>query len=99
MIKHIVLFQMKAFSTEEEKQEKLKNLKRGLESLDGKIPGLLSIEVGININPAEQYDLALTTTFSSMSDLHAYAIHPEHMAVAVKIREVLEKRACVDFEY
>lgn len=99
MIKHIVLFQTKPFSSEEEKLGKLKELKLALEGLQGKVPGLLSIEAGININPVEQYDLALTTTFETMQELHAYAIHPEHLAVSVKIRESLEKRACVDFEY
>ena len=99
MIKHIVLFQLKAFDTDDKKQEKLGSLKRGLDELMGKVPGLLSVEVGINTNPNEQYHLALTTTFATMDDLHAYAIHPEHQAVAVQIRELLEKRACVDFKY
>ena len=99
MIKHIVLFQLKAFATETEKLEKLRSLKQGLNGLMGKVPGLLSIEAGININPDEQYDLALTTTFASMDDLHAYAVHPDHKAVGAKIGESLERRACVDFEY
>ena len=45
MIKHIVLFQLKAFDTDEKKQEKLGSLKRGLDELMGKVPGLLSVEV------------------------------------------------------
>ena len=45
MIKHIVLFQLKAFDTDKKKQEKLGSLKRGLDELMGKVPGLLSVEV------------------------------------------------------
>ncbi len=99
MIKHIVLFKMKSFATESERKEILAGLKNELEALMDRVPGLLSIEAGININPAEEYDLALTTTFNNMDDLAAYAIHPDHKAVGAKIRAVLDKRGCVDYQY
>ncbi|MBS2211635.1 Dabb family protein [Carboxylicivirga mesophila] len=99
MIKHIVLFQLKSFDSENLKAAKIEEIKKGLLALDDKIDALLSIEVGVNCNPNEQFDIALTTTFNNMEDLEIYAKHPDHLAVGKIIREVLEARSCVDFEY
>nr|WP_321407689.1 Dabb family protein [uncultured Carboxylicivirga sp.] len=99
MIKHIVLFQLKAFESQDTKDAKLSEIKSELLGLKEKVTVLKSIEVGLNTNPAEQYDIALTTTFDSMEDLEIYAKHPDHLAVGKIIREVLEARACVDYEF
>ncbi len=99
MIKHIVLFELKEFESEEAKTHKLEDLKTALLALADKIDVLKSIEVGLNCNPKEDYDLALTTTFASMEDLRSYAIHPDHVKVGASIREVAESRACVDYEF
>jgi hypothetical protein len=56
-------------------------------------------EEGIYANPEEEYDLALISEFNSMKDLKAYAVHPEHVKAGTGIREILEKRACVDYEF
>ncbi len=99
MIKHIVLFQLKPFDKIEDKNDKLAEIKTALLGLQEKVDVLKSIEVGINTNPAEEYDIALTTTFNNMEDLHIYAKHPDHLAAGKIIREVLESRSCVDYEY
>ena len=97
MVKHTVLFKLKEFSSEEEKTRKINQIKLGLLNLKTIINELQSIEVGINENPKEQYDIVLVTTHKTMEDLEAYAAHPSHQAVAKIIREVLESRACVDY--
>lgn len=97
MVKHVVSFKMKAFETPEQKAEKLAEIKLGLESLVSKIDVLKSMEVGINANPAEAFDLCLVSEFETLEDVDVYAKHPEHVAVAVKIREHLESRVCVDY--
>ncbi len=68
MIKHIVLFKLQEFETEATKQAKEEEIKLGLENLKNIIPELKSIEVGINSNPEENFDIALSTTFNSMED-------------------------------
>ncbi|MDN5290369.1 MAG: hypothetical protein PWQ06_608 [Anaerophaga sp.] len=95
MIKHIVLFKFKENLRSE---EKLASIKEGLEGLPGKIESLKKIEVGFNCNPEEKYDLALTAELEDMEGLKAYAVHPEHLKVSAVIREILEERACVDYE-
>lgn len=99
MIQHIVLFKLKAFETDAAKTEKLEEIKKGLEALPAIISELKLLKVGINANPAEQYDISLLTEFETMEALHAYAVHPEHVAVGKIIRDVLEARACVDSEF
>ncbi len=97
MVKHIVSFKLKAFDTQEQKAVKLAEFKVGLESLIGKIDVLKSMEVGININPAEAFDFCLVSEFDKFEDVDVYAKHPEHVAVASKIRECLDSRSCVDY--
>jgi hypothetical protein len=97
MIKHIVLFKLKEFSNQEEKELKIKEIKKGLEALKNKIPELKKIMVNININPNEKFDICLETEHDDMNGLSAYAVHPDHVAVGKIIREVLEARACVDY--
>ena len=97
MIKHIVLFQLKPFALEKEKNEVVTNFKTALENLMGVIAELKSIEVGVNSNPNEAWDIALVTTFDSMEDLQTYAVHPEHVKAGAIIADVKQGRACVDF--
>jgi len=98
MIKHVVLFKLKTFETEAVKREKEQEIKEALLALTEKIEVLRSIEVGINANPDEEFNIALTTTFDNFDDLETYAKHPDHQAVIPLIREVLESRACSDYE-
>lgn len=83
---------------EPSQKEALKqDFKRALEALSGKIDCLRSIEVGLNDNPEESFDIALTTTFDTFDDLRHYANHPAHLAAAAIIKEAKEARACVDY--
>ena len=100
MVRHIVLFRLVEFETQEAKLAKLQEIKVGLEGLLGKIDVLKGIRVDFNCNPAETWDLILTTEFESLADVSAYANHPEHVAVSKNlIGPVKADRACVDYEY
>lgn len=99
MIRHIVLFKLKEFDTAEAKTASMQGIKKALEDLMGKIEVLRAIRVDFNCNPAETWDLILTTEFDSMEDLETYASHPEHVAVGKNfIAPVKADRACVDYE-
>ena len=98
MIRHIVLFKLKAFDTPEEKQAKMQEIKTRLEALKDIIALLRKISVDFNVNPDENWDLILTTEFDSMEDLVTYASHPDHVDVAKNvIAPVKADRACVDY--
>ena len=67
-------------------------------ALPAQIPCLESMEVGINVNPAESWDVVLTAVVPSIDDVKVYALHPAHVAAAAIIAPVKESRACVDYE-
>lgn len=99
MIRHIVMFKLKEFENAEAKQAKLNEIKERLEALIDKIEVLKSIHVDFNCNPAESWDLILTTELATLEDVNTYANHPEHVAVAKGIiGPVKADRACVDYE-
>ena len=100
MVKHIVMFKLKEFDSNEEKKEVLNNIKTSLEALIDKIDVLKKIEVNFNCNPAETWDLILTTELATLEDVSTYANYPEHVFVAKNIiGPVKVDRACVDYEY
>ena len=96
MIKHIVMFKFKG--SPEEKKEVATKFMEALVQLPDDIPQLKSIEVGINMNPAEKWDLVLTATADSMEDVAIYSAHPAHQAAVAIIAPYKEARACVDYE-
>lgn len=97
MVKHIVSFKLKG--TPEERREVSEKFKAALESLPAKIECLCSIEVGINENPAEDWDVVLTAVVPTMADVSVYAKHPAHVAAVSIVGPSKEARACVDYEF
>ena len=99
MTHHIILWKLKDELTAAQKAEVKKDIKEGLEGLAGRIPGLLSIKVVTEGLPSSNVDLMLDSTFDCPESLKAYAVHPEHVAVADgKVRPYTCGRYCLDFE-
>jgi hypothetical protein len=99
MITHIVLWRLKEVAEGSTKQENAVKVKAMLENLHGKIPGMLKLEVGMNIgenNTAS--DISLYTEFGSRDALDAYQIHPEHMKVKEFLPLVSSERRVIDYE-
>lgn len=96
MVKHIVTFKLKG--DDAERRAVAEKFKNALEELPGKIECLKSIEVGINENPAETWDVVLTAVVPTMADVEVYAKHPAHVAAAALLGEHKDMRACVDYE-
>lgn len=95
MVKHVVTFKFKGSS--EERAEVARRFAEALIALPDQIEELKSIEVGININPKETWDLVLTATADSLDDVAAYSAHPAHVAAVQIIAPFKEDRACVDY--
>lgn len=98
MVKHIVLFKLKEEVPAAEKLAVMNRFKEAIEALPAKIPFIRHIEVGLNINPAETWNIALYSEFDTLDDVKAYAVHPDHQAAGKLLAEVKESRACVDYE-
>lgn len=99
MVKHIVLFKLKETGNLQEKIGVMQQFKDAIESLPKTISIIRKIEVGININSNETWDLALYSEFDSLDDVKLYAAHPDHIAAASIIADYKENRSCVDYEY
>ena len=98
MIKHIVFWKFKEIDTAT-KQAYANKVKQRLEALSGRIPELLSIEVGINHNDTPNAaDIALYSEFATEADLQAYQEHPEHLALVPFIGSITDERRVVDYE-
>ena len=94
MITHVVLFKLKDSSPEA--IEKAAVVLRGL---DGKVPVIRSIEVGVDVLRSQRsYDIALTVRFATLEDLDTYQKHSEHVKVADYIASVRDSVAVVDYE-
>lgn len=98
MVKHIVLFQLDPQMDPALKQQVMHDFKTAIEALPATIPFLRSVEVGINANPSETFDLALYSEFDSLDDVRSYAVHPDHVAAASLIGPYKVARSCVDYE-
>lgn len=95
MVKHIVTFKLSG--TLEERRQVAENFKVALMALPAQIDVLQSMEVGINENPNEDWDVVLTATVPTMADVEIYAKHPAHVAAAGLLAGHKEARACVDY--
>lgn len=97
MVKHIVSFQLTGSA--DERLAVATAFKQALEALPTVIEPLKSIEVGINANPAEDWDVVLTAILPTMADVAVYAKHPAHVAAASLLAGHKANRACVDYEF
>ncbi len=97
MVKHVVTF--KLTGSDIQRREVAEAFKSALLQLPDKIDVLRSIEVGINENPAETWDVVLTAVVDTMADVEIYAKHPAHVAAASLLAGHKADRACVDYSF
>ena len=98
MVKHIILWQLKVGFSVDQAEAVKAEIKIGLESLNGKIPGLVDICVQTEGLLSSNADLMLDSTFENEEALKGYAAHPEHVKVAdAKVRPNIQTRICMDY--
>lgn len=94
MYRHIVLYRLKDRS-----EASRKALKDQFLSLEGRVPQIRALEVGIDdLASPRSYDVALNLTFDSKQDLAAYKAHPFHVGVSEYVHGVIETSVSCDFE-
>jgi hypothetical protein len=97
MIKHIVMWNILG-ETSSEKKANIEKVKTAFESLKGKIPGLVHLEVGVDHSEVDYAcDVVLYSEFQSQRDLEAYAAHPEHLKVRDALNGLRVARHQVDY--
>ena len=99
MIRHIVFWKLREDLTGQARTNVLKTIKDRFEAMQGQIPGLRKIEVGLPFSEgAESADFALYSEFDSRAALEDYNAHPLHQAMVTIVREVRSERRVADYE-
>ncbi len=97
MIKHIVMWNVRG-DTPVEKAQGIARLQRSFESLRGRIPGLLCLEIGVDSSGIDYAcDVVLYSEFESQAALDAYGNHPEHLRVKHEVADLRIARHQVDY--
>jgi hypothetical protein len=99
MVKHIVMWRLHDEVDGVLKRESAVMIKKALEELQGKIPGLLHIEAGVDFSDSTQSaDIVLCSELESREALEDYQLHPLHQAVVPLVKKYACERTVVDFE-
>ncbi|MCW8955988.1 MAG: Dabb family protein [Gammaproteobacteria bacterium] len=101
MIKHIVLWKLKENADGRSKSENALLLKQRLENLNGRIPGMGLLEVGINTSNTDsndEGDVILYSEFETMEALEAYYPHPDHVKLKDFVQAIRSERRVIDYQ-
>jgi hypothetical protein len=97
MIKHIVMWNVKGNSPEE-RAASIERIRLAFEGLIGKIPGLVHLEIGVDMSRVDYAcDVVLYSEFESHDLLCAYGEHPEHLRVKRDLGDLRIARHQVDY--
>lgn len=98
MIRHIVMWTVEGAGPED-RSATAAEIRAMLETLPGLVPGIRRLEVGVNELAGDQAsDLVLITEFDDWHSLADYGVHPEHVKVAERIRQLTTGRMSADYE-
>ncbi len=96
-MRHIVMWNVRGDS-ESQRRANLDRLRASFESLRGRVPGLLRLEIGEDTSRVDYAcDVVLYTEFDSQASLDAYASHPEHLRVKQELGDMRIARHQVDY--
>jgi hypothetical protein len=97
VIKHIVMWNVRG-ETPAEKQLAARAIKSKFEALVGEIPGLLKLEIGIDMSAISYAcDVVLYSEFEEERALKIYADHPAHLRVRDELEGLRIARHQVDY--
>jgi hypothetical protein len=98
MIKHIVMWKVRGDDAATHARN-IALLKAEFESLRGRVPGLLHLEIGVDESRIDYAcDVVLYAEFVSREALREYAEHPEHLRVRRALGDLRTARHQVDYE-
>ena len=98
MLKHIVMWRLQKEAEGASAQENARAIKEMLEALPAKVPGVITLEVGINeVESDTAADVCLYSEFNNLEEMDAYQVHPEHQKCVAFIKKVAAERRAVDY--
>ena len=97
MVKHLVFFRIKKEIANKEKT--IGEFILALKQLKERIPSIVYLEIGRNINPHPlAHDISLITEFEDSDGLKAYAEHPAYVQITEHLLQVTTDRSFIDYE-
>jgi hypothetical protein len=100
MIRHIVFFKIKNFSSESERNEALQNVIVTFRSLIGQIPQIRHYRVEQDcIQGPSSCDVIIEGVFDNESDLAAYQSHPAHLDAVALNKQWSESKLVGDYYF
>ena len=93
MVRHVIMWKFK-----EGEEENMRKFLDGLQALDGVIPEILRMEIGVNCKEGNNYDACLIDDFQDFDALNRYKNDPRHVAVSQLCKSIRTARGAVDFE-
>jgi len=97
-IVHVVSWRLNG-KTPQERGQQADTIVAAVQASRGRIPGLVSLEVGRNVvEAADAWDVGAVMVFQSRAALEAYQSHPEHLALRAVIAPLRSARSQLDFE-
>ncbi len=99
MVKHVVMYRLREEAEGGCKKDNARKVKQMMEALNGKIPGMIKLEVGIDYAMSDTSScIVLYSEFADHAALSAYRAHPEMMKAAAFVKSVSSERRMVDYE-
>jgi hypothetical protein len=96
MIKHVVMLKF----NKDAQEAGIGELEKKLGALPGEISEIRSYEFGRDVIRSERsYDFALISVFEDIESLKRYQIHPRHLKVLKKIKDLCESIIVADFVF
>ena len=93
MIRHVIMWKFK-----EEEREAMQQFLAGLQALNGVIPEIKRMEIGVNCKEGNNFDACLIADFEDLAALERYKSDPRHVAVSQLCKSIRTARGAVDFE-
>ncbi len=99
MVKHVLLWQLSDALSDEDRRGIQTAVKKGLEALPGKVPGLVDVKVSIDPLDTSNAEIYMDATLTDISALAVYQEHPDHLKVKdILTADVVKTRLCMDYE-
>jgi hypothetical protein len=100
MIRHIVLFKIKDFSSESERNEAIQNVLILFRSLIGQIPQIRQYRVEPDcVQGSSSFDIIIDSVFDSLDDLKSYQTHPAHLEAVQLNKQWSASKAVGDYSF
>lgn len=96
MVRHILFWQFSDAVRADNRAEVLERLRASVKGMEGKIPGLLSCEIGENVTGAD-CDFVFFAEFTSLDALHDFQVHPLHMRHKEMAAPYVKNRLVADY--